>query len=56
MICVINYASGESLPAMIIANPDQSLTLFALINTKDKKPSWIKKLKKGRECVKETVF
>lgn len=29
-------ASGESLPAIIIANPDQSLTLFALINTKDK--------------------
>lgn len=56
MIHVINNASGKSLPAMIIANPDQSLTLFALINTKDKKPSWIEKLKKGRECVKETVF
>ena len=42
MIHVINYASGETLPETIIANPDQSLTLFALINTKDKKPFWIK--------------
>lgn len=38
MIRVINYASGEILPAMIINNPDQSLTLFALINARDKKP------------------
>lgn len=37
MIRVINYASGEILPAMIINNCDQSLTLFALINTRDKK-------------------
>lgn len=30
MICVINCASGEGLPATIIANPDQSLNLFTL--------------------------
>lgn len=35
MVRVINYASGEILPAMITNNPDQSLTLFALINTRD---------------------
>lgn len=57
MISVINYASGKSLPAVIIANPGQSLTSFASINTKDKSPSWIKKLqKKGRQLVKATVF
>lgn len=51
MICVINCASGEGLPATIIANPDQSLNLFTLI-LKTKKISWIKNLKKregGRE-------
>lgn len=37
MICVINCASGGRLQAMIIANPDQSLNFFALINTNDKK-------------------
>lgn len=41
---------------MIIANPDQSLTLFALINTKDKTPLELKSWKKGRECMKETLF
>lgn len=54
MIHVINYASGEILPAMIINNPDQSLTLFALINTRDKKPNH--EFIKGRECMKVTVF
>lgn len=36
MIRVINCASGECLRTMIIANPDQILNLFALINAKDK--------------------
>lgn len=54
MIRVINYASGEILPAMIINNPDQSLTLFALVNTSDKKSNhgFIKE----RECMKVTVL
>lgn len=38
MVSVINYAAGESLPAMIRAKPDQSFTSFALVNTKDKNP------------------
>lgn len=54
MIRVINYSSGEILPAMIINNPDQSLTLFAMFNTRHRKPNH--EFIKGREYTKATVF